>query len=434
MKRQRFYCFISFAQNADIHLSGKRRNSTTGQKWEDKYLYNGQLSTSRCIKIVIIFQQHFVFNIDRDRRISPIIPENWEHYQIQSRLEVTVMHAGNRCWQIMTSKPRGTAANEMNKEDPTQGILVWYQPFAVNQEDLEAYVLAHSPERANNVHVYIYSASRKVWWLDYSRAQNPQRWTWISEQSPIRCRGTSSRHSMESVSNQKLHRRRRRIFESFQKPSQKPKVIHTHNSLEFGKYGEEWSWNHRTITLHRSKTSEIAEGAVRRAKEETSAVLLQSGSDDKWWSDSMTCCCYLRDDQDLLADGKSQNERRFGESFQDMNLFAVWIFWEEDILMAEIEELEKLDASDIYPRRLNAKKVLITKKWRICISRGSGSAKISGIHRKERDLSGESHGDREEFQPEETKDDEGINKDFWAHAEARKECHVSSSYWTEKFN
>ena len=31
--------------------------------------------------------------------------------------------------------------------------------------------------------------------------------------------------------------------------------------------------------------------------------------------------------------------------------------WEEDILIAEIEELEKLDASEIYPRRLNAKEV-----------------------------------------------------------------------------
>ena len=28
---QRFYCFISFAQNADIHMSGKRRNSTIDQ-------------------------------------------------------------------------------------------------------------------------------------------------------------------------------------------------------------------------------------------------------------------------------------------------------------------------------------------------------------------------------------------------------------------
>ena len=55
-------------------------------------------------------------------------------------------------------------------------------------------------------------------------------------------------------------------------------------------------------------------------------------------------------------------------------------------------------------------------------------------------FSGESHGDREEFQPEETEDDEGIHKDFWAHAEARKDFyafqrfHLSSSYRTEKFN
>ena len=41
-------------------------------------------------------------------------------------------------------------ANEMNKEDPRQGILVWLQPFAVNLEDLEAHVLAHSSERANS--------------------------------------------------------------------------------------------------------------------------------------------------------------------------------------------------------------------------------------------------------------------------------------------
>ena len=43
-------------------------------------------------------------------------------------------------------------------------------------------------------------------------------------------------------------------------------------------------------------------------------------------------------------------------------------------------------------------------------------------------ISGESHGDREEFRPEESEDDEGINKDFWAHAEARKEFHLSSSF------
>ena len=102
----------------------------------------------------------------------------------------------------------------------------------------------------------------------------------------------------------------------FPEPSQKPKVIHTDNFRAFGRYCAELSWNHRTTTLHRSETSGLAERAARRAKEETLAVVFQSGSDDKWWSDSMECC--LRDDQDLLADGKSQNERRFGESFKDM--------------------------------------------------------------------------------------------------------------------
>ena len=64
-------------------------------------------------------------------------------------------------------------------------------------------------KRKHSVHAYfrrkpkeIYSASRKVWWLDNSRAQSPQRRTWISEQSPIHCPGTNSRHSVESVSNQ----------------------------------------------------------------------------------------------------------------------------------------------------------------------------------------------------------------------------------------
>ena len=64
------------------------------------------------------------------------------------------------------------------------------------------------------------------------------------------------------------------------------------------------------------ETHGIAEGAVRRVKEGTSAVLLQSKLGDEWWSDSMECYCYLRSVQDLLAEGKTPYERRFGESFK----------------------------------------------------------------------------------------------------------------------
>ena len=66
-------------------------------------------------------------------------------------------------------------------------------------------------------------------------------------------------------------------------PSQNPKVIYTDDLLEFGKSCEELSWNHRTTTPCRSETSEIADRAVRRVKEGTSAVLMQSGLNEKWW-------------------------------------------------------------------------------------------------------------------------------------------------------
>ena len=58
------------------------------------------------------------------------------------------------------------------------------------------------------------------------------------------------------------------------------------------------------------------ERAARRVKEGTSAVLLRLGLDEKWSADSMECCCYLRNVQDLLADGETLYERRFGEPFK----------------------------------------------------------------------------------------------------------------------
>ena len=52
---------------------------------------------------------------------------------------------------------------------------------------------------------------------------------------------------------------------------------------------------------------------MRRVKEGTSAVLLQSGLNDSWWADSMECYTYLRNVIDLLSDGKTPDERRFGQ-------------------------------------------------------------------------------------------------------------------------
>ena len=80
-----------------------------------------------------------------------------------------------------------------------------------------------------------------------------------------------------------------RSMPKFLEPNRKLKVIYTDNSMEFGKACEDLSWNQCTSTPYRSETHGIAERAVRRVKEGTSAVLLQSGLDEKWWADSMEC-------------------------------------------------------------------------------------------------------------------------------------------------
>ena len=87
--------------------------------------------------------------------------------------------------------------------------------------------------------------------------------------------------------------------------------------------------------------------------------------------------------------------------------------WKGDILMTHIEELEKLDASKTFPRRLNAKEVLIThgdRDYVLCVT--DGSSKFSrrdfefpdSILRREPTMSRE-HFNRKEFQFEEVIDD-----------------------------
>ena len=114
----------------------------------------------------------------------------------------------------------------------------------------------------------------------------------------------------------KLHKKPREACKSFLEPERKPKVIYTDNSLEFGKACEDLSWNHCTSTPHRSETDGIAERAVRRGKEGASAVLFQSGLNESWWADTMECYTYLRNVTDLLSDGKTPYERRFGQPFK----------------------------------------------------------------------------------------------------------------------
>ena len=168
--------------------------------------------------------------------------------------------------------------------------------------------------------------------------------------------------------------------------------------------------------------------------EGTSAVLLQTGLNENWWADSMECYTYLRNVPDLLSHGKTPYERRYGQPFKGqiipfgslvgchpktvkdqsrihqfgkkvlLGLFLVRgrEFGRGDVLVADPEELETMDASEIYPKRLNAKEVIFPEIFgKFIFSIADGRIKPLGGDQdlrtstlvRHRPLKGESHVD-----------------------------------------
>ena len=122
----------------------------------------------------------------------------------------------------------------------------------------------------------------------------------------------------------------------------------------------------------------------------------------------MECYCHLRNIQDLVSEGKTPNERRFGMPFHGpvipfgamieyhpisakdlsrLHQFAPKVLpdiflegiWKGDIMVADIEELEQMDASEICSQRLNAKEVLTSMSGeKFVVPVTDGTDKISG--------------------------------------------------------
>ena len=111
----------------------------------------------------------------------------------------------------------------------------------------------------------------------------------------------------------------------------------------------------------------------------------------------MECYTYLRNVTDLLSDGKTSYERRFGKPFggpvipfgslveyhpvtakdqSRIHQFGMKILpglslayalyaggiWKGDVLIEDLEELETMDASEIYSKRLNTNEVIFPKQ------------------------------------------------------------------------
>ena len=243
------------------------------------------------------------------------------------------------------------------------------------------------------------TSSRKLWWLDNSRSQCSQWRMWISKQSPIRCRGTRIGNSMDSiipVQNKNFIRKKKRAYKSSWSRRGKPKVIHTDNSLKLGKACEDLSWNHRTSTLHRSQTKRCCWksgtqnwgrdfcniDAIRSGWQNGGRILcsvcaiceafktyclmgrhLTNGGSCEWlkgriisfWFDGRISSYFLPKN---CRHSTNSVRKSYLEYFLGYLLYARVRIWKGDILVADIEELEKMDASQIHARTLNAKEVL----------------------------------------------------------------------------
>ena len=114
-------------------------------------------------------------------------------------------------------------------------------------------------------------------------------------------------------------------------------------------------------------------------------------------AESMECYTCLRNVTDLLSDGKTPCERRFGQPFKGPIIpfgslveyhpitakdqsrihqfgkkvlpglffgYALYAggIWKGDVLIADLEELETMDASEIFSKRLNAKEVIFLQQ------------------------------------------------------------------------
>ena len=179
----------------------------------------------------------------------------------------------------------------------------------------------------------------------------------------------------------------------FLEPSEKPKVIYTDNTLEFGKSCEDLSWNHCTSTLHRSETNGIAERAVRRIKEGTSArAWVKNGGLVPW---TVTVICEMS--KTFWSRGKHGMYERRGLvipigskveflpiSREDQSRFhQLGMKVSPAIFLGYASYVEGvwriLDASEIHARRLNGQEIITPISGRNFIFPfADGTAKSSG--------------------------------------------------------
>ena len=231
------------------------------------------------------------------------------------------------------------------------------------------------------------TSSRKVWWVDNGWTQGPQWGKWITEQSPVRRRGSRSCHSMDSILSVQNKdfigdvKECTKILRTVAKKNNSYlcgpfigtwkilwRFIMASSRLNFLLFRDEWHrWKSRSKSKRRYFSSVVAIRIGWKMVVWFSAVLLLP---------SAKC-------PRPPGRGKTPYERRFGEPFKGpalhfgaivdhhpistRDLSRLYQFgkkvvpgifldyelileriWKWDIMIPDVEDLEKLDASEIY--------------------------------------------------------------------------------------
>ena len=305
--------------------------------------------------------------------------------------------------------------DEMNEEDPTQGIPDRLQPFTENLEDMETHVPANpsdgeiSDSEGDASKVVIQTRKHSIFshfpkhrnckiclrtkiMRVPCKRRNEGSIPWAEEfgdlitaDHKVLNEGSEFRNNHRfAVVVQDLATQWMQFFRVKTKTSQetdsslrkflelsgKPKVIYTVNSLEFGKAFEPLSWVHCTSTPLRSETNRYAELKMELLLGCCNLVWTKSGGRIPWngtvTREMFKTSHRVIDDRisSFLCERPSRLHQ-FGKKllpgiFLEYELYAGGI-WKGNILVADTEELENLDTSEIYARRVDAKEVITPK-------------------------------------------------------------------------
>ena len=205
----------------------------------------------------------------------------------------------------------------------------------------------------------------------------------------------------------------RSLQKFLENPSRKPKVIYTDNSLEFGKACEEslleslhvyttqirnkWDcWKSSAQSKGRHLCCIAAIGSKWKLVGRFHGMLHLSAKRHRsliWWEDALWKTFWATFKGPIIPIGslveyhpitaKDQSRiHQFGKNvlpglFLGYALYAGRI-WKGDVVVADLEELETMDASEIYSKRLNAKEVIFPKQGEFIFPIADGRINLSG--------------------------------------------------------